>query len=493
MPIQIELAQLPMPPMEFGAPGTFGDPKTGLSEAGPFDLRFGAAHKTQVRVGLVGTDEMIKKGTQWLERCCNAIPSEIKGTTQYMDFPGFKSVFRAALVLNERWTVGIDATKLDIALKKRIPKRRFEEVLALYVDGVKKLADDTEMRPDIVIVCLPEGVVQTCWSISGSLTRQQQELIKKRQAERERGQLSLFDFEENEDDLLNRDFRRALKARAMEFRMPIQIGTNNLFTDLDTNQDAATRAWNMSVALYYKAGGIPWRMKTDGPETCFVGISFHHQQTLAQHFTYASLAQAFSTRGDGFAIRGEAMPRDEKQGRNVHLTPNQAAELGRGVLEEYRERSGGTPQRVVLHKTTQFDEPEQEGFRHAFQNVPIVELINIMPTQFRLLKYGKYPPRRGTLCTVNKTSTYLFLTGYMPEWGTYPGPHIPAPVKLVSNDDVDMHRVATDILGLARMNWNTASISSAQPVTLSFSRRVGGIMKEIGEDKEPHPSFRYYI
>ena len=40
MPIQIELAQLSPPPVEFGAPGTFNDPKTGLLEAGPFDLRF---------------------------------------------------------------------------------------------------------------------------------------------------------------------------------------------------------------------------------------------------------------------------------------------------------------------------------------------------------------------------------------------------------------------------------------------------------------------
>ena len=394
--------------------------------------------------------------------------------------------------MNERWMIEIDSVQLVSALKKN-PKPRFEEVLELYTNSIEKLADDTESRPDIVIVCLPDDVVQTCWSISASLTSRQRRLLKRRQAEREWGQLSLFDFEENEDDLLDRDFRRALKARAMECRMPIQIGTNNLFTELDTNQDAATRAWNMSVALYYKAGGIPWRMKTDGPETCFVGISFHHQRTLAQHFTYASLAQAFSTRGDGFAIRGEAIPRDARQGRNVHLTTNQAAELGKRILEEYRERSGGTPQRIVLHKTSQFDKSEQDGFRHAFQNVPIVELINIMPSQFRLLKYGKYPPRRGTLCTVNKTSTYLFLTGYMPEWGTYPGPHIPAPVKLVCSDDVDMHRVATDILGLARMNWNTASISSAQPVTLSFSRRVGGIMKEVGSDREPHPSFRYYI
>ena len=493
MPIQIELAQLSPPLMEFGAPGTFNEPKTGLSQAGPFDLRFGAAHKTEVKVGLVGTAEMVRKGKQWLERCCNLIPSNTNATTQYMDFPGFEPIFRSALVLASQWTVEIDATKLDIALKKRVPKHRFEEVLELYVRAIKKLADNTETRPDIVMVCLPNEVVQTCWSISTSLTSQQRKLIKRRQAERKDGQLSLFHIEETEDDLLNRDFRRALKARAMECRMPIQIGTNNLFTDLDTNQDAATRAWNMSVALYYKAGGIPWRMKTEGPETCFVGISFHHQRTLSQHFAYASLAQAFSTRGDGFAIRGEAIPWDERQGRNVHLTANQAAELGRRVLEEYRERSGGTPQRVVLHKTSRFDNSEQEGFRHAFQNIPIVELINIMPTQFRLLKYGAYPPRRGTLCTVNKTSTYLFLTGYMPEWRTYPGPHIPAPVKLVSNDDVDMQRVATDILGLARMNWNTASISSAHPVTLSFSRRVGGIMKEVGENREPQPSFRYYI
>lgn len=493
MPIQIELAQLSPPLMEFGAPGTFNEPKTGLLEAGPFDLRFGAAHKTDVRVGIVGTPEMVKMGKQWLERCCNVIPSEIKGTTQYMDFPGFEPIFRSVLVVAPQWTVEIDATKLDIALKKRVPKPRFEAVLDLYMHGVEKLADNTEMRPDIVIICLSDEVVQTCWSISTSLTPRQRKWIRKRQAEREHGQLSLFDIEETENDLLNRDFRRALKSRAMEYRMPIQIGTNNLFAELETNQDAATRAWNMSVALYYKAGGIPWRMKTDGPETCFVGISFHHLRTFQQHFAYASLAQAFSTRGDGFAIRGEAIPWDEGQGRNVHLTVNQAAELGRRVLEEYRERTGGTPQRVVLHKTTHFDESEQAGFRHAFQNVPIVELINIMPTQFRLLKYGKYPPRRGTLCTVNKTSTYLFLTGYMPEWRTYPGPHIPAPVKLVSNDDVDMHRVASDILGLARMNWNTASISSAHPVTLSFSRRVGGIMKEVGSDKEPQPSFRYYI
>ena len=489
MLIQMEVTQLPTPDIELGSPGAFSDPKIGLIEAGPFDLRFGNALKRELRVGLVGNAELLKRGAKWLERCRAPILSDIKNSIQYLDFLGFESVFRASLALDAQWIVEIDNDKLGDALSKNNPSR-FEAVLDLYANSLDQLADST----DIVVCCLPKEVVQTCWSISSSLSQTQRRRIKQRQAERESGQLLLFnDIEETEEDLLNRDFRRALKARAMELRTPIQIGTDNLFEDQEANQDAATRAWNMSVGLYYKAGGIPWRFKADGPETCFVGISFHHLRTPQQHFVYSSLAQAFSTRGEGFALRGEAIPWHENQGRNVHLTVDQAAKLANRILQEYSEQTGGNPERIVLHKTSRFEKPEREGFRRGFRDIPIVELINIMPTQFRLLTYGAYPPRRGTLCTVNKTATYLFTTGYMPEWRTYPGPHIPAPVRLVSDDDVDMHRVASDILGLARMNWNTASMSSAHPVTLFFSRRVGGIMAEVGPNREPHPSFRYYM
>ncbi|MXV82098.1 hypothetical protein F4X88_19990 [Candidatus Poribacteria bacterium] len=493
MLIQMKVTQLPTPNIELGSPGTFSDPKIGLTEAGPFDLRFGPARKRDIRVGLVGNAELLKNGIEWLERCGTPIPSDIKDSTQYLDFPGFESVFRASLALSGQWMIEIGSDKLGVALSKNNPSR-FEAVLDLYADAVEELADNADTHPDIVICCLPKEVVQTCWSISSSLTPRQRRLIKERYIAREQGQQLLFDdIEETESDLLNRDFRRALKARTMEFEIPIQIGTSNLFEDQDTNQDAATRSWNMSVALYYKAGGIPWRFKADGPETCFVGISFHHLRTLQQHFVYSSLAQAFSTRGEGFALRGEAIPWHEKQGRNVHLTKNQAAKLADRVLQEYSEQTGGNPQRIVLHKTSRFNDSEQKGFHHGFRDIPIVELINIMPAQFRLLTYGTYPPRRGTLCTVNETATYLFTTGYMPEWRTYPGPHIPAPVRLMSEDDIDMHQAASDILGLARMNWNTASMSSAHPVTLFFSRRVGGIMAEVGPNCEPNSSFRYYM
>ena len=80
----------------------------------------------------------------------------------------------------------------------------------------------------------------------------------------------------------------------------------------------------------------------------------------------------------------------------------------------------------------------------------------------------------------------------MPEWGTYPGPHIPSPLRLVTNDDIDVERAAADVLGLTRMNWNTAQNTNSQPVTIRFARQVGGIMAEV-EDGEEEASYRYYM
>ena len=299
-------------------------------------------------------------------------------------------------MFDRQWQTEINNRILATVLKKE-PKPRFEAVLDMYADGVEKLADNTNIRPDIVLCCLPDDVVQTCWSISKSLTSRQRRLIKMRQAEREGGQLFLFqDIEETEEDLLNRDFRRALKARTMKFRMPIQIGTSNLFEDQDTNQDSATRAWNMSVGLYYKGGGIPWRFKTDGTRNLLCRYQLFI--TCERHNNIWSIQvwhKRFRAAGEGFALRGEAIPWDANQKRNVHLTAEQSLKLADQILQEYRDGIGGNPQRVVLHKTSRFDDAEQEGFRHGFRDIPIVELINIMPTQFRLLTYGTYPPRRG--------------------------------------------------------------------------------------------------
>lgn len=493
--MDIQLIEIKPTELEFGGTAVFPDPKNGLTQAGPFDMRFGPAQLKDVRVGLVGIRSMIIKAVAWIERCQGMIPTTMKNVQQYPDFMGFEPTFRATLSTNSHWNHTISDEDLERALEIKDDTTRFETVLDLYVQAINKLMTLEISRPNVIICCLPESVIEACHHVEKKVSKEQKVNLKKMASSSR--QLSLFDepIEDTEEDLLYRDFRRALKAKAILANVPIQIGRDRLFIDLPDNQDAATRAWHSSVALYYKAGGIPWRLRTDELETCFVGITFHHLKTNIRQVVKSCIAQGFSSDGEGFALRGGDVPYNPRFNKTVHLSQQQAYELGSLIIEEYAFRTGVPPQRIVLHKTSIFNEEEEKGFRSAFSSIPIVELINLQPTSFRLVKHGKYPVDRGTLCIVNETSYYLFNTGFIKELGTYPGAHIPRPIEIRSNEPFDAVKAAEDILALARMNWNTSSITGGNPVTLFFSRQVGGIMAELSVKKEVKmpTSFRFYI
>jgi hypothetical protein len=182
-------------------------------------------------------------------------------------------------------------------------------------------------------------------------------------------------------------------------------------------------------ALFWPYGDDDLGLPPTGPETCFVGISFHHFRTTLRAIVRSSLAQAFSSDGEGFAIRGEGVPVEPNQGRNVHLTEQQAFQLAQNVLAEYELRTGGAPLRAVLHKTSHFDTAERGGFAAALKDIPIVSMVTLVPSLFRLLRYGAYPPKVGTVCTISADRSFLFTSGFMPELGTYPGPHVPQPFE----------------------------------------------------------------
>ena len=494
MATDISISEIEDPALEFGGPGEFIDPKEGLKHGGPFDLRFGTARRSTINIGFVGDADMVEKAKQWLKRCQDIIPSGMPNLAQHPYFLGFKKLFHAELNFNDAWKHPIDLGVLTEVLSGRKKIEVFKNVLELYASGFEYLSKLDIVKPDVIFCCLSKDVVDKCWSVTNEKVKQED----KHKVKILSNQLSLFGeigatdtIEEQQEDILNRDFRRALKAKAMLHGIPIQIGTDNLFLDTTKNQDPSIRAWNSCVALYYKAGGIPWRLRRDSVETCYVGISFHHLFTTHKHLVRSCIAQAFSSDGEGFAIRGVNVPWTEKQGKNVHLTEEQSFQLGEKILEEYRYRTGATPLRIVLHKSTIFNQEEKEGLRNARNNVPIVELVNLAPSEFRLVRFGEYPPKRGTLCIVNNDTSFLFTTGFMPGLKTYPGPHIPVPIKVLT-DGPDIRQTSSDIMALSRMNWNTASITGGHPVTLLFSRRVGGIMAEYGEGQPPS-SFRFYL
>lgn len=500
MTLSLSIKELTPPNLQFGGALSVSDPKIGLAKAGPFDLHFGVARKRTLGVGIVGPGNLIDLTRAWIARCMQPIPVIDGETLLRRAFPGFEETFHSALAIDNSWTVSHDENgvdKLAIALSERDPFRRFESVLDLYSDALDRLAARDANRPDIVILAIPDEVIKVCHSVERSATAEERKTAAAIRKRRAGAQLDLFDaFEEvdqTEEDFLKRDLRSALKARALRAKLPIQMVTRNLLEDTARSQDAATRAWNFSVGVYYKAGGVPWRLPQTGPETCFVGISFHHLRTTRRHIVQSSLAQAFSSEGEGFAIRGEAVPATSDQGRNVHLSEKQAFDLATSIVKEYATRAGGPPVRVVIHKTTYFDAAELAGFRQALADIPIVDLVTLVPSALRLLRLGDYPPKVGTLCTVNDRSSFLFTSGFMPELGTYPGPHVPQPFEIRMQSGGDKVDAAQDILNLTRMNWNTADIRGKWPVTLSFARRVGGILDEFGDAEPGETSFRYFV
>ena len=131
-----------------------------------------------------------------------------------------------------------------------------------------------------------------------------------------------------------------------------------------TLQDEATRAWNFHTALYYKAGGLLWRLTRNPSElsSCFVGISFYRE--LNRNRLLTSVAQVFNERGDGIIVKGGEASLD-KNDRQPHLSAENANEILKKAIQAYRKEHRAFPARVVIHKTSKITDSEAEGFRSA--------------------------------------------------------------------------------------------------------------------------------
>ena len=68
--MQINVVEIKSPELEFGDDQrTFADPREGLTSAGPFSLRFGKAHKSEVRLGVIGTAALLPAARAWYKLC----------------------------------------------------------------------------------------------------------------------------------------------------------------------------------------------------------------------------------------------------------------------------------------------------------------------------------------------------------------------------------------------------------------------------------------
>ena len=71
---------------------------------------------------------------------------------------------------------------------------------------------------------------------------------------------------------------------------------------------------------------------------------------------------------------------------------------------------------------------------------------------------------------------------------------MPIPLRIdVQHADAEIERVAQDIFGLTKLNYNACRLGDAQPVTVGFSDAVGEILVSNPAISHRRPNFRFYI
>ncbi len=505
---KMETELLPEPDLVFGSRALNSNPKFGITEHGPYSVDDPEYALPEINVGLIGTGQTLQDCSGWFRRCESEIASTEGKSRQYPRFPGFSSVspFKCRVRTQTSPELMLTSHEVSEITRENDDETRFEKALNLVDKKISLLLE--VFNPKVIVCAIPNEIADTCWSLGGDrlhrrrkgLNRAERMLLRMVERDRQVGQGHLFpEAFEVEDEIkpIYRDFRRALKALAMRHRCPIQIGLPETWRDSARVQDAATRAWNFFVALYYKAGGVPWSLAELDEHTCFVGVSFFNVATAKLNYVYSSVAQVFDKSGRGVVVRGEKFEWDPSNwGRSPHLPKLAAESLLRKAINKYSEFSGSIPRRVVLHKSSRFLTEELAGFKEAAKAVNQFDFVALYQRGTRFFREGAYPPLRGTLCQFGDWASYIYTSGYTPNLGTYPGPYVPEPLEIVERfGDSSIQKISREILALTKLNWNSATFSCGFPMTLFFAREVGKILSEVCEDGDEHiqPSYRFYI
>ncbi len=504
----LSIDYLPEPKLQFGGYFEHEDSKTGIAEFGPFGKNFEGLHPSEIKLGFIGTQQTVSGAMSWIEECGRFIESENLITVTHKeadrpeglfgsqsngsahatrridkilnrDFPGFNatSEFASTFLMNKRWVRYLRPRDIDPILNMNDREGRIIRLVEMLEDQLKSIAS-TSPTPDIVIIALTP------------------EMYAKAHSVRVSGNYFL-------------NLRRAIKAKAMRWGIPIQIMRRSTVLGSVRRgrglQEKTMRAWNFCTAQYYKADGVPWSLVSLERDVCFVGVSFYVARDLSDALTVqSSLATAFNYLGQGLVLRGDPFEwNQELRGRTPHLTQSAASKLISDALKQYIFIGGTTPRHVVVYKTSQFwgdshgEFDEISGFYEGIDNVAPhcdIDLVALRRADTRLMREGKYPPLRGTYFCIDETEHFLYTMGFIPFLETSPTPYVPTPWQMTDHHGgSDPKDLFLDMLSLTKMNVNNCSFADSSPIVLSFSRKIGEIMKHIPEGGIVRPQYKYYM
>ncbi len=486
------------PDLEFRHGQRVQDPRDGLSLFGPYDAE--DAHPRTPAYAVIGTAEGIRQFHAWsvaMNRA--AVHPKPERQRLWPTFPGFEAAFGSPWAERPVWIHEIDGDVLIQAARKKDAHERCFAVVDHYMQGFR-VSQKQHESIGVVICVVPDEVKHNCRPESRVVNPTDSGISRAEKASRRIGQRNLFDDYNREQYHLSPDFRRQLKARAMEFNLPLQIvqeSTMRLTADKKgerTLTPLPDRLWNLATAFYYKCGGKPWRLSSVRDGVCYVGLAF--RRTADHGDTACCAAQMFLKDGDGVVFLGEYGPWYSTDSHQFHLSRSAAKKLLEGVLQTYADLHGKPLTEVFLHSRSTINDEEFAGYQDACPPGARLVGVRVRVDRYgpRLFRTGQMPVLRGTFWRLSEKTGYLFGAGFKPRIATYDGSETPVPMRIdIQHGDATIDNVARDIFGLTKLNYNACRLGDAEPVTVKFSDAVGEILIANPTVKVCRPNFKFYI
>lgn len=454
------------PALRFGdespeATGTH--PLRGLATHGPYSLGKVTALPKAIRVAAICPKGEIVRVQQLVRELTR--PARPKERTTYLiDWKGFLPVFRVQIESAEA------ACWKQIGLARDAEISDVPAMRARLIDAFMRALSALEPnRSDFDVLCI---YLPVAW----------QSITKGGEGD---------DF----------DLHHHLKAVTAAMGIPTQI-LNDGPSGAIEYFCRCSAMWRLAIALYAKAGGIPWVLASPQEGAAYIGIdySIRYDDAGKPSFTVCC-SQVFDA--DGSSLEFVAYETKDILSRdNPFLSREEMISVVSSSLSIYQRRhSGQSPKYVLLFKNTPFKSDEVDGCFDALSSVENVELIQINVSSGLVGawysekgKADKFPCKRGLCVQIGGTEVLLWTNGNSDRivGGRdffKGGKGVPRPLLLKRFGGTgSMDPVADAVLSLSKMNWNNDGPYDHMPVVMSYAEGLADIAKRMpNSDTRPLP------